>query len=112
MSVSRFYQDFIVDLLGPLAPIPRRMFGGVGLFHSGVMFGLLSRDTFYLRVDGSTRERFEAAGSTPFTYMRAGREVSLSAYYAVPVDLLEQQDELLQWARDAAAVARVARRGS
>ena len=74
MAVSRGYQDFILDLLGPLAPLPRRMFSGVGLFHSGVMFGLLVRDTMYLRVDDMTRERFECAGSveTQARYRLAG----------------------------------------
>ena len=106
MAVSRGYQDFILDLLGPLAPLPRRMFSGVGLFHSGVMFGLLVRDTMYLRVDDMTRERFECAGSVPFSYQRGEREVSLPAYYVVPADLLDRQEELLQWAHEAIAAAR------
>jgi DNA transformation protein len=110
MTVSRGYQALILDLLADLDPAARRMFGGVGLFHSGVMFGLLVRDTMFLRVDDTTRERFETAGSRPFSYTRAGREVSLSAYYAVPEDLMDRQDELLQWARDAVIVARATRR--
>jgi DNA transformation protein len=109
-SVSRQYQEFILDLLRPLGPTARRMFGGVGLFHSGAMFGLLSGEMFFLRVDDTTRGRFERAGSTPFSYTRSGKEVSLSAYYVVPEDLLDQQDELLQWARDAVIVARAAQR--
>jgi DNA transformation protein len=106
MPVSRGFQAFILDLLAPLAPVPRRMFSGVGLFHGGAMFALLVRDAMYLRVDDTTRERFERAGSLPFSYRRGEREVSLSAYYAVPEDLLDRQDELLQWARDAIATAR------
>jgi DNA transformation protein and related proteins len=106
MAVSRQYQDFIMDLLGPLEPMPRRMFSGVGLFHSGAMFALLVRDTMYLRVDETTRARFEQAGSEPFSYQRGERHVSLSAYYALPEYLLDQPDELLQWAREAIATAR------
>jgi DNA transformation protein len=106
MAVSRGFQAFILDLLGPLDPLPRRMFSGVGLFHGGVMFALLVRDTMYLRVDDTTRERFERAGSRPFSYQRGEREVSLSAYYVVPEDLLDRQDELLQWTCDAIATAR------
>lgn len=106
MTVSREYQDFILDLLRPLAPMPRRMFSGVGLFHSGAMFALLVRDTMYLRVDDTTRERFERAGSKPFSYSRAGRQVNLSAYYVLPDELLDQPDELLQWAREAIGAAR------
>ncbi len=104
-AVTRL-QAFILDLLGPLEPLPRRMFSGVGLFHGGVMFALLVRDAMYLRVDDMTRERFEQAGSRPFSYRRGEREVSLSAYYVVPEDLLDRQDELLQWSRDAVATAR------
>lgn len=106
MTVSREYVDFIVDLLRPLAPMPRRMFSGVGLFHSGTMFALLVRDTTYLRVDDTTRALFEQAGSGPFTYSRAGREVSLSAYYLLPEELLDEPDELLTWAREAIGAAR------
>ena len=106
MAVSRGFQDFILDLLAPLDPLPRRMFSGVGLFHGGVMFGLLVRDMMYLRVDDITRERFIHAGSRPFSYRRGEREVSLSAYYVVPEDLLDRQDELLQWTRDAVEAAR------
>ena len=107
MAVSRGFQAFILDLLGPLDPVARRMFSGVGLFHGGVMFGLLVRDAMYLRVDDLPRARaFERAGSRPFSYQRGEREVSLSAYYVVPEDLLDRQDELLQWARDAIEAAR------
>jgi DNA transformation protein len=106
MAVSPGFQDFVLDLLGSLDPLPRRMFDGVGLFQGGTMFGLLLRDTIYLRVDDVTRARYESAGSRPFSYQRGEREVSLSAYYVVPEDLLDRQDELLQWARDAIATAR------
>ena len=106
MAVSPGFQDFILDLLAPLEPLPRRMFSGVGLFHGGAMFGLLVRDTMYLRVDDATREQFEQRGSRPFSYRRGEREVSLSAYYVVPEDLLDRQDELLRWARDAIAASR------
>jgi DNA transformation protein and related proteins len=105
VAVNRGFQDFILDLLEPIQPMPRRMFSGVGLFHAGVMFGLLVRDTMYLRVDDMTRGQFERVGSSPFTYQRGEREVSLSAYYVVPAELLDRQDELLQWARDAIAAA-------
>jgi DNA transformation protein len=86
------------------------MFSGVGLFRDGVMFGLMARDVLYFRVDDTTRQRFETAGSRPFSYMRGTREVSLSAYYLVPEDLLDRQDELVQWARDSVTSARAGQR--
>lgn len=109
-TVSRQYEAFVLDLLAPLAPQPRRMFGGVGLFHRGVMFALLVREAFFLRVDERTRVKFEDAGSGPFTYDRAGRTVRLAAYYEVPEGLLDQPEQLVAWARDAIAVAQAVKR--
>ncbi len=108
MAVSPRFQAFILDLLVPLAPSARRMFSGAGLFEGGVMFGLLVRDTLYFRVDDTSRVKFEAAGAGPFTYNRAGREVSLASYYAVPEELFDEPDELLRWARDAVMAAHAA----
>ena len=109
-SVTPQFQDFILDLLSPLAPVTRRMFSGVGLFCDGMMFGMLIREAFYLRVDEATRGRFEESGSAPFGYLRAGRQVSIATYYAVPEDLFDRPDELLQWARDAVVAARKVKR--
>ncbi|MGH7224939.1 MAG: TfoX/Sxy family protein [Gemmataceae bacterium] len=109
-SVSRQYQDFILDLLSPIQPLPRRMFSGVGLFMNGTMFGLLVRDTFYLRVGDATRAQYEVSGSMPFSYNRAGRMVRLAAYYEVPESLLDWPDELLRWTHDAIAAARAVKR--
>jgi DNA transformation protein len=110
MAVSHNFQNFILDLLAPLNPVPRRMFSGVGLFHGGVMFALLVRDAMYLRVNDATRGRFEQAGSRPFSYRRGERQVSLPAYWILPEDLLDQHDDLLQWVGDAINAARTARR--
>lgn len=109
-TVSKQFQDFMLDLLAPLDPAARRIFSGVGLFHGGVMFGLLVRDAFYLRVDGATRDAYERAGSAPFTYTRSGRAVSIASYYAVPEGLLDQPDELLQWVQNAIAAAHAVKR--
>jgi DNA transformation protein len=110
LAVSHNFQNFILDLLGPFNPVPRRMFSGVGLFHGGVMFALLVRDAMYLRVDDITRERFRRAGSRPFSYRRGGRQISLSAYWVLPEQLLDQHDELLDWVNDAIHAARTARK--
>jgi len=106
MPVSPGFQAFVLDLLAPLHPGARRLFGGAGITADGVMFALLSRDEMYFRVDATTRGRFEAAGCTPFGYNRAGKEVLIESYYAVPDGLYDQPDELLSWAKEAIAAAR------
>ena len=83
----------------------RRMFSGYGLFRQGAMFGLIARDTFYLRVDDRNRPDFAAAGSRVFTYRREGREVELRGYMECPPDILEDPEEMLRWAKAAASAA-------
>ncbi len=105
MAVGAEFQAFVLDLLAPLRPGARRLFGGVGIMRDGVMFALLANDTMYLRVDERTRARFQEADCGPFRYTRAGRDVAIESYYAVPETLFDQPEALLAWARDAIGAA-------
>ena len=88
--------------------VARPMFGGVGLYHRGVFFGLVARDTLYLKVDERTRSGYEDAGMTPFEpypgRRRSGRGGSMR-YYSVPLEVLESPLDLAAWAREAVAAA-------
>lgn len=60
---------YLLELLAPLGPTSaRRMFGGVGLFHGGTMFGLIAREELFFKVGDANRPAYEAAGEAPFTY--------------------------------------------
>ena len=103
-KVSDGFKAFVVDQLEELDVTPRSMFGGVGLYARGVMFGLLSRDRLYLKVDVGTRPAYEAAGMGPFRPYPDSDAMTFS-YFGVPVDVLESAPELVVWARKAIAVA-------
>ena len=94
----------ILDLLGPLDVVARAMFGGVGFFKDGAMFGLIAGDSFYLKTDDSNRAAYEEAGSAPFTYEGKGRPVVMP-YHTAPEELLEDADEMRAWARKSIAIA-------
>ena len=61
MSLSLDYRDYILDQLSLVEDVmPRKMFGGLGVFKHGVMFGILSRmDGFYLKVDDINQPDFK-----------------------------------------------------
>jgi DNA transformation protein len=104
LKVSDPFRSFVLDQLEELGDVsPRPMFGGVGLYHAGLFFGIIAADVLYLKVDASTRPDYERAGMKPFKPYkdRAGT----MQYYAVPVDVLESALELAAWARKAVAVA-------
>jgi DNA transformation protein and related proteins len=104
LAVSPAFRRFVVDQLEELGDVTARsMFGGVGLYHRGVFFGIIAGDVLYLKVDDSNRGDYMRAGMKPFKPYphRSGT----LRYYAVPVDMLERGLELSQWARRAVAVA-------
>lgn len=110
MRASDSFVEFLREQLAPLGRVDmRRMFGVQGVYCSGLMFGLITDDTLFLRVDDGNRDIFgDAEATPPLTYERRGRIVDLP-FRRVPDGLLDETDELVAWARAAlAAAARVA----
>jgi DNA transformation protein and related proteins len=101
----------VLDLLGDWGGVStRRMFRSYGLHRSGAMFGLISRDTLYLRVDDRNRPDFVAAGSRAFRYTRGPtRQVEIPGYMECPPDILEDAEEMVRWATAALAAAAAAK---
>ena len=101
------FNELLEELFEPVGGVSlRRMFGGIGVFKDGVMFGLVDDDVLYLKADDATRPRFEAEGSEPWVY-RAGIAPSRSTmpYWRIPERLFDDTDEFAAWARTAFAVA-------
>jgi DNA transformation protein and related proteins len=102
---------FVLELLAPLGPISaRRMFGGVGLFHNGMMFGLIARDELFLKVGDSNRPMYEAAGEAPFSYDTRHGSNTIGSYWRCPPELLDDPPTLQAWARQAIEAAVIAAR--
>ena len=80
------------------------MFGGVGLYCDGLFFGLIDDDTLYMKVSDATRGEYEARGMKPFRPYADKPDVSM-AYFTVPVDVLDDAEELVAWARRSVAIA-------
>ena len=107
MVASAGFAEFLREQLTPLGQLTmRRMFGKTGVFCNGLMFGMVTEDTLYVRVDDHNREAFrEAASAPPLNYEKNGRIIDLS-FWRVPERLLDEPDELVTWARSALAAAR------
>ncbi|MEC9345602.1 MAG: TfoX/Sxy family protein [Pseudomonadota bacterium] len=102
MAVNPEFRAFVAELLEPVGRVEiRRMFGGLGIFRDGLMFGLVADETLFLKADDLTRAEFEALGSKPFTYGRKdGRRASLN-YMELPETLYDEPDAVIAWARKA-----------
>jgi len=106
MVASAAFAEFLREQLEPLGHVTmRRMFGKTGVFCDGVMLGMVTQNTFYVRVDDQNRATFkEAESSPPLNYEKRGCTIDLS-FWCVPERVMDEPDELVAWARAALAAA-------
>ena len=98
--------EFLREQRTPLGRITgRRMSGKTGVFCDGLMFGMVTDDMLYLRVDDHNRTAFKEAESfPPLSYEKKGCTIDLS-FWRAPERLYDEPDELVTWARVALAAA-------
>jgi DNA transformation protein len=95
------FRNFVLDQLRSLEGVRcRAMFGGYGLYLGADFFGIVYDGRLYFKTDESTREKYRDRGMGPFA--PAGDQV-LKSYYEVPEEIVEDDEELASWAREAAA---------
>jgi DNA transformation protein len=96
-------QEFLEDRLRKLPDLEiRSMFGGAGIYAEGTMFGIVYRGRVYLKTNPSTRAAFVGLGMKAF---RPPRGAVLKSYYEVPPDIIDDEADLVSWARRALAAA-------
>lgn len=105
--MSAELRELLRDLTRPIPGIAiKRMFGGLGLFADGQMFGLVAGDDLYFKADAETAAAFDAEDLPPFSYTKKDGIAVLTSYRRAPERLLDDADEFLEWARAAIAAAR------
>ncbi len=93
---SEGFKDFVLDQLRDLQGLTcRTMFGGHGLYCLGTFFGIIHRGRLYFKTDEDTRTQYRDRGMGPF---RPTPKQTLTSYYEVPVDVLEDAEALTAWA--------------
>ena len=94
------FRDFVLDQLHSLEGVScRAMFGGYGLYLGADFFGIVYDGRLYFKTDESTRQKYRERGMGPFA---PGGETVLKSYYEVPEEIVEDDEELASWAREAA----------
>jgi DNA transformation protein len=102
------FLDFVQDQLSRLPKVSaKRMFGAVGLYQDAAFFAIIDEGRLYFLTGEASRKRYIAQGMKPFEYA-PGK--TLHTYYEVPVDVLEDERALCEWAREAVTVQESRRR--
>ncbi|MGD2218556.1 MAG: TfoX/Sxy family protein, partial [Gemmatimonadales bacterium] len=90
------FVEYVVDQLRQLGTVEAKaMFGGHGLYREGVFFAIIADGRLYLKTDAASRRDYEGRGMGAF---RPNPKQTLKTYYEVPVEVLEDEEELSSWA--------------
>jgi DNA transformation protein len=83
MVASDTFAEFLREQLAPLGRLTmRHMFGKTGVFCDGVMFGMVTENTLYFRVDDQNRVTFrEACSFPPLNYPNLRRIGAVSRFH-------------------------------
>lgn len=98
------FKDFVLDQLSGLRGVTcRAMFGGYGLYQGTSFFGIIHKGRLYFKTDDRTRKAYLNQGMKPF---RPNQKQTLKNYFEVPVDVMEDAEQLTRWAEHAATLIR------
>ena len=94
------FSDFVLEQLSSLDGLRcKRMFGGYGLYSGEQFFGIVYDGCLYFKTNSDTLPEYLACNAAVFA---PSEKQVLKNYREVPVDILEDSESLLLWARKAA----------
>jgi len=104
------FVDYLTEVFEALGPVrAKRMFGGFGIYHDDLMFGLVAGDVLYLKADSETKARFSRRNLPRFEYLKQGKPVRLS-FFAAPEEVFDDPEVAREWATLALEAALRSRR--
>lgn len=97
----------ITELFASLGPVSiRRMFGGKGIYHQGLIIAVEFQGDILLKADAHSAPQFAAAGATQWTYEgKSGAPVAMP-YWSIPAEAFDESAIMAHWLRLAAEAAR------
>ncbi len=105
MNQASEFVEYLKEIFEQFGSVQaRRMFGGYGIYHDGIMFGLVADDTLYLKADEVTAAHFVSRSLEQFEYDKGNKVVKMS-YYLAPDEIFDDPEEATIWARRALEAA-------
>jgi DNA transformation protein len=80
--------------------IIKRMFGGKGIYHQGLIVGLVVQGELLLKADATSAPEFTDAGSSQWVYEGKKKPVAMP-YWTIPDSAIDDPDEMTAWTRKA-----------
>ncbi|HTQ09894.1 MAG TPA: TfoX/Sxy family protein [Fimbriimonadaceae bacterium] len=103
MPITPAFTTRVTKQLTEARPVTtRKMFGGLGMYHEGVFFGVCDDDKTFFKVDEQTVGMYDSHGMGPWLM---GAEIN-DKYREVPEAIMSDPGELGEWIDAAVGVAR------
>lgn len=77
----------------------RRMFGGKGVYHQGLIVAVEFHGDILLKADVQSAPVFAAAGATQWAYEGKTGKAVLMPYWSIPDDAYDDPEEMGVWVR-------------
>ncbi len=90
----------IEEIFSALGPVTiKRMFGGKGVYHQGIIIAVEVRGEMLLKADAVSAPEFEAAGARRWFYEgKKGKPINMP-YWSIPEDAFDDPDIMARWVR-------------
>ena len=106
------FANYLHEVFRDFGPVhTRRMFGGHGVFHEGLMFGLVADGVLYLKADTEIAGAYSERGLEQFKYVKNGKSMKMS-YFMAPEEIYEDPSLAGEWVALSYGAARRSKFGS
>lgn len=106
MAKDESFKDFVLtEVLNKIDGVTAKaMFGGWGIYRSGIFFAMIANGELFFKVDPSNRNDYMRFGSKQFIYISPdGRSMKME-YYQLPGEIMESGD-VSEWVEKSYQIA-------
>jgi len=104
---SKQYIEYVLEILEPINVISSgKFFGGQGITCNSVQFAMIMGNSLFFVVDDKSRVKYQQMGTDCFWYTKKTGKVFVKKYHEVPSELMDDSDQLLEWARESINIAK------
>lgn len=97
------FLEYVIDQLNEVPNIHyRKMFSSFGMYSGDVFFAIISDGVLYFKTNKETKKKYVEYGMGPFT---PSEKQILKNYMEVPEEILENREEVNNWALESIEIA-------
>ncbi|KRO54141.1 MAG: hypothetical protein ABS04_06510 [Pelagibacteraceae bacterium BACL5 MAG-121015-bin10] len=100
---SEFLQ-YALDLFSSLGRLSTKtLFGGNAILKNNITFAMVFDGSIYLKTNKNSVKKYLDLKSKPLSYKKNNKTINLR-YYEIPVEILDDEDQLIEWAIEATQI--------